>query len=206
MLKSLDGSTVEDFCYRVIKSTQKDFRMSCFTTKMHNPLMWGHYADGMRGVCLEYEIDEGDVYKVEYGKSYEVDMSNILQGNAEEEVISTFLKKSSDWKYEDEYRVISRNIFYSLGKRQLKKMYFGYKCDPNKAKFLKEIAEKSFGSHVKFYVARNSMFDHTITSDEVVDSCVKPYIESARNSVDDYQTFITDKKFGEMMDMLEDLD
>ena len=37
-----------------------NFRVSCFSEDNKNDLMWAHYADQHRGVCLVYEIDNVD--------------------------------------------------------------------------------------------------------------------------------------------------
>ena len=38
----------------------ENFRVSCFSEDNKNDLMWAHYADQHRGVCLVYEIDNVD--------------------------------------------------------------------------------------------------------------------------------------------------
>lgn len=50
-ISSLDGT--EPIISHIIDST----RISCFSKKNNNILMWSHYADGLRGFCIEYDDD-----------------------------------------------------------------------------------------------------------------------------------------------------
>ena len=74
-------------------------------------LMWSHYADSHRGICLEFsEMDVGDYHKVKYVKS--VPRFNPLSefrrddetGSPVEQVV---LSKWKHWKYEKEWRILS---------------------------------------------------------------------------------------------------
>ncbi|MBZ9558034.1 MULTISPECIES: DUF2971 domain-containing protein [unclassified Modicisalibacter] len=206
ILDVVDNSTIEDFCFKLIRGVQKEYRVASFTQNKTNPLMWGHYADGMRGVCAEYELPSEDVERVRYGGAHRVDIEKILKGQAESEVERTFLRKSLDWKYEREYRMISKNSFYDLQEDQLRAVYFGYKCDPDKAVFVRDIVKNSFGDHVEFFVARNSVYDHTVTWERAGNSCVAELLEKMSKEVDDYNIFVGDKKVGEMISLFDDLD
>ncbi|EGK02605.1 DUF2971 domain-containing protein [Dysgonomonas gadei] len=42
----------------VYKNLVSTLSVCCFSRNMNNILMWSHYADSHRGVCLEWEIDE----------------------------------------------------------------------------------------------------------------------------------------------------
>src|SRR5262249_27057848 len=81
------------------------FRLYCLTTKPDCPLMWGHYADHHRGVCLEF-----DAHSPDFRKAIEVDYSAEYPkySLAERTDISPFHSKSADWSYEQEYRLIAQ--------------------------------------------------------------------------------------------------
>ena len=79
----------------------------CVTTKPDNLLMWAHYADNHRGICLEFSgamaLTVGIPMKVQYSdKRTPIEMYR-KQSNALELALCT---KSSDWEYEDEWRII----------------------------------------------------------------------------------------------------
>lgn len=77
------------------------------------PLMWSHYGDEHRGLCIGYSIPDrakGALHQVSYGGTRLIATSRIaamLRGDeqAKEEVnAAVFLKKARDWKYEKEWR------------------------------------------------------------------------------------------------------
>lgn len=84
------------------------------TEKCDNLLMWAHYADSHRGICLGFDAtadffnrkrSENDEFyhlrKVEYsGKRPSKSMTDMCSTDM-------FLLKSNDWKYEQEWRICS---------------------------------------------------------------------------------------------------
>jgi hypothetical protein len=42
------------------------FGMLCFSKHWHNPVLWSHYADRHRGICLGFDIDSRRVKPVAY--------------------------------------------------------------------------------------------------------------------------------------------
>lgn len=79
----------------------------CLTTKSDDILMWSHYADAHRGVCLEFEAGDnfaGEAQKVLYSTErvpivpYVDDTANAMS--------KALLTKSSHWIYEDEWRYL----------------------------------------------------------------------------------------------------
>jgi hypothetical protein len=78
------------------------------------PLMWSHYGDQHRGLCLGYSIPDrtkADLHKIEYGGSRLVTASAVeamLNGDvaARGEVDKAILlKKAKEWRYEKEWRL-----------------------------------------------------------------------------------------------------
>lgn len=103
---------------------QESALVSCFCTRYDSILMWGHYAERDRGVCIEYEHPtDGNFYNVKYQKKRipydlyritrrvlgylftndDVDESDDLLVKS---IIEPFLTKSFEWKYEDEIRCV----------------------------------------------------------------------------------------------------
>jgi len=80
------------------------------------PLMWSHYADQHRGLCLGYSVPpepDLDIRQVEYGGKRLVPASRLkamLEGNKNAEAAvdqAAFLTKAFDWKYEKEWRLVA---------------------------------------------------------------------------------------------------
>lgn len=81
------------------------YRIYCLSTRPDSQLMWGHYADHHRGVCLEFNVRTPDfslAIQVNYNAAY----PNFSL--ADDRDISPFHTKSSDWAYEEEYRLIAQ--------------------------------------------------------------------------------------------------
>jgi hypothetical protein len=87
----------------------------CLSEKNDEILIWSHYADGHKGVCLEFDafsdaafsemILFGDALKVYYSDTRPT--INLLDiGDKPEEYKNAFLTKSTHWGYEQEWRII----------------------------------------------------------------------------------------------------
>jgi hypothetical protein len=84
-----------------------------FATDAKNLLMWAHYANSHRGVCLIFDVCEDvDTFvaalPVTYSDSYPVIQYHI--GIGQELVRKSFLTKSKEWSYESERRIFDRGV------------------------------------------------------------------------------------------------
>jgi len=82
----------------------------CLSTKPDNILMWSHYADSHRGVCLGFEGENGScpfpaAKPVHYQPRRAV--CNPVLASREEMKRSTLFTKLDTWAYEEEWRVTS---------------------------------------------------------------------------------------------------
>lgn len=120
------------------------------------PAMWGHYSDKGNGVCIIFDKEKlinvlpPNIYKgpVSYVKDFAPDI--ILQSNSgniipfsREEIEDYFFKKSNDWAYEQEYRILLRIESKDNNRRKLELkdavvgivMHRDNNCDPNDSIF-----------------------------------------------------------------------
>jgi hypothetical protein len=90
-------------------------RVCCFSKVNDSLLMWSHYADSHRGICLEYDVD-AETYKsrvlhVKYAKSLPIletirrRADGTLEINLDKEA-RIFLTKGELWAYEQECRTL----------------------------------------------------------------------------------------------------
>ena len=87
----------------------------CLSEVNDDILMWSHYADGHKGLCLEFEtiIDAMHAYSMLFGSAIEVTYSeerpilNILKRGEPMEYQKALLTKSNHWNYEKEWRIVN---------------------------------------------------------------------------------------------------
>lgn len=77
-----------------------------------NILMWPHYADSHRGICLEFRTDAWpfnfNLWPVVYSNEYPLVGSVV--NNVEDTMRSFLLTKAANWSYEKEWRVLMRRF------------------------------------------------------------------------------------------------
>jgi len=84
----------------------KNNGLLCFSQSWGNPVLWSHYADKHRGICLGFDIPDKLLTKVNYNKKLlsitDKKTGNLLNAKL---IMSELLRsKFIDWKYEDETR------------------------------------------------------------------------------------------------------
>ncbi len=110
---------------KAVEDAKDSALVSCFSKRKNSMLMWSHYANSHKGVCIEYERPESKDFrdviyqnKRPFIKMYKAVSHaialDILQKNESESEIFSYLKdtldpffiKATDWKYEDEVRCL----------------------------------------------------------------------------------------------------
>jgi hypothetical protein len=81
----------------------KDRGLVCFSKYWHNPVLWAHYAESHKGLCLGFELPDGErplARAVEYVEN------PIRVAHLDLEFANKMLfTKYDHWRYEDEIRV-----------------------------------------------------------------------------------------------------
>jgi len=85
------------------------WRIYCLTLRSDTPLMWSHYSDKHRGICLEFDAGHAVI-----GNAWQVQYNDVLPAldmltTTDESIFRILVSKSSDWSYEGEYRVLARD-------------------------------------------------------------------------------------------------
>lgn len=87
---------------------QQELYLKAFSFEENNNLMWSHYADEHRGICIEYNFNYAPaevtqhLYPVQYSnKRFTFQNPDSLKPHP-----FLLLQKSKDWKYEKEFRLI----------------------------------------------------------------------------------------------------
>jgi hypothetical protein len=115
----------------------------CFSSSWKNPLMWSHYGERHKGMCLGFDARDSILKRVKY-EPKKVSLAKWKKDNATappndlKEIL--FEKKHDAWKYESEQRVIlpiekltkEGNLFYfPFGNNQelkLVEVFAGHRC------------------------------------------------------------------------------
>lgn len=165
--------------YQLIYETLGKIRISCLIDPLRgkwnkrqspkvtdcNPLMWAHYADGHKGICIQYKIkpvnliDEKNklirLYEVNYDKPFPLD------GNIP--FLDALCVKGDFWRYENEVRLImySRkqlSDYYSQDGYEIEAVYMGCRIEHEKRHYLKGMLK---GTAIKLYQMEFSEEDIT---------------------------------------------
>lgn len=90
--------------FRKMKTTiSKTKGIISFSKNWRNPLLWGHYADNHKGVCLGMEIPDQLLNKIIYASS-RLEIRHPIDECWMEKMINT---KFRHWRYENEHRIFA---------------------------------------------------------------------------------------------------
>ncbi|MDR5819304.1 DUF2971 domain-containing protein [Caballeronia sp. LZ043] len=122
-----------------LKERFNDFGVLSLASNWDNPLMWSHYADEHRGICIEYETDDHrckDLRPVNYRSSRFIHISDLHQwllkrsAAAERKIFEQyFFAKAPQWRYEREWRAVSQKSGVDDRPFRLRAVHFGLRCD-----------------------------------------------------------------------------
>jgi hypothetical protein len=114
-----------------------DKGVCCFSSVYDNPLLWSHYADQHRGMCIGYDLIRNPkpiFHKVIYGGNRIVKTSLIINAvindDSEANKIldqNILLRKASPWSYEKEWRIIGQRGLHHSPLRLIE-ITFGLRC------------------------------------------------------------------------------
>lgn len=94
--------------FRKMKREMHEQRgLLCFSTKWNNPVMWSHYADKHKGLCLGFDVADQSVGPVSYsGRRLAVELEQLKSPRElpVDYVTKLLFTKYTHWKYENEYR------------------------------------------------------------------------------------------------------
>lgn len=154
-----------------IQKSIKNVGVCSFSLVLEEPLLWTHYANGHKGLCLTYKIPfqsffepsktiEGAILPVDYGEN---PLTEWLTENAPEKAKIDAKKFSNDlvekvlsikgkgWEYEKEARIIcNREGAFPLPKDYLKQVCFGMNTVESDISLIKQLIDNA-GYSVEYY-------------------------------------------------------
>lgn len=146
-------------------------RVTCFTVpnkddnREEDILLWSHYADSHKGVCIKYEINCDKLPNDESSFSCLLDIDyntpDFFSINEDECYRKVFSAKANCWKEESELRLIYFDCNASSGYHPIKipgritDIYFGLKCNSEHVKTIMKVLELNksldWARNVRFY-------------------------------------------------------
>jgi len=130
----------------------------CFTESWCDPVMWSHYGDRHRGICLGFDVNDDIVKPIDYRpERLPFDKWKALScSDPPKEVMERLLTtKFARWRYENERRVIvpltglkkeikngKECLFRSFDDLKLVEVFAGHRCCVKWKPLIKNAAEK----------------------------------------------------------------
>jgi hypothetical protein len=159
---------------------KKNMSVSCFTEINRIIPMWGYYADGHRGICLEFDGRNpffDDLIKVHYTNKLEtVNIYELKDDGFEINVKNALHKKCKQWKHEKEWRLIRYSSahpeLYPID--SLKAIYFGANSKLEDSIEIAKIANK-MNPKIKLYKSKYNYKNYSVF-----------YATTSLNEMEDY--------------------
>ena len=153
-LKNPQLLRIEEF----FESQKKQFGICCFSWDNKSIVMWAHYADNHKGICIGIKnlnpVQEGlyGIYSVNYVS--EIKKYQFTSFDDEKYWEHWLLTKSSAWEYEKEVRLISKSYNGKLKfpKEAITEIYLGLLVSKeNENKVIESLVMHNFTKDIKLY-------------------------------------------------------
>jgi len=135
-IEFLQGKMYYDYIFLLID--YKKTGIFCGSLNPCCPLMWGHYANNHKGICIKYEFENlsfdnsffPEILNVEYSDK-PIEIFNYSHLELDALRFKILSNKYSKWKYENEIRLIHKDQgLVKIKRKSLKEIIFGCKSSP----------------------------------------------------------------------------
>lgn len=94
-----------------IKELRKKIMLSSFSERNDSILMWSHYSDNHKGICIEYDFKEDeDIVDAIEPTFYSENLFSLVKAFASKDINNIMkraaITKAIDWQYEKEWRIL----------------------------------------------------------------------------------------------------
>lgn len=142
----------------IVEETNRKLRICSFSLIKDSLLLWSHYSDEHKGICLEYDFREVDIVStfiqpvIYRDKVFKI---GLFEEYSTMRMIGSSLIKSKDWSYEHEWRVtIFRQKDYFPQKIAVpfpKAIYLGTRFHLNERKLQNELMQLANDRKIPIY-------------------------------------------------------
>lgn len=88
------------------------YGLICMSKTWQHPLLWGHYADSHRGLCLGFDVPDDGTFAVVHYRPDRPTLAEFgrqrVQDIDESDMIKMLYTKFDAWRYEEEFRCFTR--------------------------------------------------------------------------------------------------
>jgi hypothetical protein len=114
-LRQAEGVPPEEIAAAITERIRADVlrsaRVFCLSASELHPLLWSHYADSHRGVCLHFRSTPGGLLGLAQAVEYRPERPSVVvplhYNKSENDITDTMVRVKGDfWGYEHEYRII----------------------------------------------------------------------------------------------------
>lgn len=161
----------EESAHNLIRKVKSKIRISSFSERNDSILMWSHYSENHRGICIEYDLhNDFEIAKVlepVYYSEKIVSLSKAFGNQNSLNIIrEAVITKALDWQYEKEWRIVfptERNGYYKLPKP--KNVYLGSRFNENEKGIYRE--------YLLDYCSKNKIFTQQMQNHETEYKIIK---------------------------------
>lgn len=125
--------------------------ISCFAQSNLNRLMWSHYADGDRGICIgiDTKFDSECFLQLEVVNYVEALPKIKLLSHMRTNLITLYTTKTSEWSYEQEVRAFQHTKGnHPMDARCLVSVFVGERISRNDLEEIRDIVRHKYGKEV----------------------------------------------------------
>jgi hypothetical protein len=161
----------QPFITQLTQTIRDEVGILCLTTDPANILMWAHYAQQNRGICLGFSWSNvteffGEAQEIQYVDT--LPKINMFSLDINKQVDQMFFTKHNHWAYEKEWRIIEEN---GPGRKKypqelLKEIIFGLNV-PDKDKERIINLTKKHNKDIKFFTCYANPNDYQFSLHEL---------------------------------------
>lgn len=153
---SSDNEVVSSFRDQAFPTEQSNTAITCFSEKFDNLLMWSHYSNAHKGVCIGFDLKKlylsiknfhPALIKVKYTNEF---VRTDYFTKTKEAIGNWYRIKSDCWSYEKEIRIVLTNlkldstkqIFIPINKESISTIYLGSNIESQDENQIRSICAK----------------------------------------------------------------
>lgn len=158
-------SNLTDSLVRTLREDIGACGILSLASKWDNPLMWSHYANDHRGICIEYSTTDcrfSNIGKINYNGPRAIRLSDVFAWRIEDDPeakervrTAIYFSKAADWRYEGEWRDLTDTSGVYPAPGPPSSVLFGHRCDLSIMRVVIRLF-KDAEFPLKFYVVRPS--------------------------------------------------